>query len=212
MKLAIKVGILVVLCVVLCGLSLLAAGWWFLARPLLYKPSCDVQPVISIPFPKEIETLAGCPRDKTTFENGIHKDLGTRAPRGINERFTLGEINHRLHSGSNYEFIVFFNVPAAKFWYDDATRGPWSSKHYPVFKETVVDDCVACVHYTEQARSDFREPDGYYQSRATFRIHNAFIQVTTEDTTRKSDRLQVAVTNLAQMLRVALASTNHTAR
>jgi hypothetical protein len=49
---------------------------------------------------------------------------------------------------------------------------------------------------------------GDYHARASFRLRNTFISITTNERTSKSDKLAFAVKDLAQMLTVALANTN----
>ncbi len=43
------------------------------SRPLLYPPSCNLSPVLTAMYPRQIDTLAGCPRDNVYVENGINK-------------------------------------------------------------------------------------------------------------------------------------------
>jgi hypothetical protein len=73
------------------------------------------------------------------------------------------------------------------------------------------DSGIACVHYTKQERADPEGgggPMGIYHARASFRLRNTFISITTNERTSKSDKLALAVRDLAQMLTVALVSTN----
>jgi len=124
--------------------------------PLLYKPSCDVQPVLAIQMPSYIETLAGCPRDETLAVDGRSKD-GEKWPDDIKEYFYFRKGKGEFDCDVEYTFHVFFSEAAAIKRYESHTRGRWESKHYPVFKEVVTDGCSACVHYTEQDRAD---PEG----------------------------------------------------
>ena len=179
--------------------------------PLHYRPSCDVKPVLTIKMPSHIETLAACPRDETLALNGRSVKEGEKWCDDIKEFFY-----YRNGKGGNdwdvrYEFIVFFNEASAVARYGSETRGRWESKHYPVYSEVVTNDCSACVHYTEQERADPEGgsvPMGIYHARASFRLHNAFIRVTTTEPTAQSDKLADAVRDLAQMLTAALSNTN----
>lgn len=202
------------LLLLICGLLLLVSGCGLFFRPtwpLLYKPSCDLSPVLAIQFPEHMDTLAGCPRDETVVENGINKNVGGRQPDDIKEFFYFRKGKSEFDFDIQYEFVLFYSDSAAANRYKSDTRGRWESKHYPIFKETIVDGCSACVHYTEQERADPEggsAPMGIYHSRASFRLHNVFIHVTTQDSKPQNDKLTTAVKDLAQMLSVALASTN----
>ena len=79
----------------------------------------------------------------------------------------------------------------------------FAQKNYPVFREDVADGRSGYICYTEQPRSDPEggsAPMSYYNSRAFFRLHNAFIRVIVRDETAQSDKLTIAVKDLAQML------------
>jgi hypothetical protein len=176
--------------------------------PLLYKPSCDVQPVLAIQMPNYIETLASCPRDETLVTNGLTKD-GYRAPDDEKEFFYFRKGKGEFDYDVQYEFDLYFSEAAAVKRYESEKR--WSSKDDPVFRETSGDSGSACVHYTKQERADPEggsAPMGIYHSRATFRLRNTYISITTNDRTSKSDKLASAVRDLAQMLTLALSSTN----
>ena len=176
--------------------------------PLLYKPSCDVQPVLAIQMPGYIETLAGCPRDKTIVVNGINGD-GSRRTDDMKEFFYFRNGKGEFDCDVKYEFDVFFSEAAAKKMYESEKH--WRSKDDPVFQEKKGDSGIACVHYTEQERADPEggsAPMGIYHARASFRLRNTFISITTNERTSKSDKLALAVRDLAQMLTVALVSTN----
>jgi hypothetical protein len=175
--------------------------------PLLYKPSCDVQPVLAIKTPSYIETLAGCPRDKTLTLDG----RSDKWPDDIKQFFYFRNGKGEYDWDVEYQFRVFYSEAAAVRWYESDTRGHWESKHYPVFKETITNGCSVCVHYTEQERADPEGgsvPMGIYHARASFRIRNTYIRITTDEHTSKSDKLALAVRDLAQMLTVALSNTN----
>jgi hypothetical protein len=155
--------------------------------------------------PDHIDTLAGCPRDKTVVENGINKGEGSRRTDGTKELFFLTK------GDCQYEVWLFFTDGDALGLYESDKHYPFATKHYPVFRETVTDGCSGCLRYTEQERADPEGGSGamgVYHSRASFRLHNAFIRVTTQDTTSQSDKLSIAVKDLAQMLNAALATTN----
>jgi hypothetical protein len=176
--------------------------------PLLYKPSCDVQPVLAIQMPVYVETLAGCPRDETIVENGLG-GAGHRAPDDEKEFFYFRKGKGEFDYDVQYEFHVFFSEAAAVKWYESEKR--WRSKDDPVFQEMSGDSGIACLHYTKQERADPEGgsvPLGDYHARASFRLRNTFISITTNERTSKSDKLAFAVKDLAQMLTVALANTN----
>jgi hypothetical protein len=176
--------------------------------PLLYKPSCDVQPVLAIQMPVYIETLAACPRDKTIVKNGINGD-GSRRTDDIKEFFYFRNGKDEFDCDVEYEFDVFFSEAAAIKMYESDKR--WSSKDCPVFREVIGDSGSACVYYTKQERADPEGgsvPSGQYHARASFRLRNTYISITTNERTSKSDKLALAVKDLTQMLTVALASTN----
>jgi hypothetical protein len=165
-------------------------------------------------MPNHIETLASCPRDKTIVENGLG-EAGSRAPDDQKEFFYFRRGKSEFDFDVQYEFHVFFSEAAAVKWYESDTRGRWESKHYPVLREVVIDGCSACVHYTEQERADPEGgsgPMGIYHARASFRLHNAYVRVITQERTSQSDTLALAVKDLAQMLSVALASTHRTSQ
>ena len=49
---------------------------------------------------------------------------------------------------------------------------------------------------------------GIYHARVSFRLRNAYISITTNERTSKSDKLALAVGDLARMLTDALSNTN----
>jgi hypothetical protein len=163
--------------------------------PVLHRPTCDLNPVVAMHLPERIDSLAAVPRDKTLVENGIHLGQNRRSGEGLKEFFTLkrGDVE--------YEFDLFFGDQAAirsyEFW-----KGI-----YPVFRESTVDGCSGCVHYTQQPRSDPEggsSPMNYFLQRASFRLHNLVVCVTIRDNKPQSERLTNAVEELAQMLDRAL--------
>lgn len=95
--------------------------------PLRYKPSCDVQPVLAIQMPNDIETLAGCPRDKSLAVDGKSKD-GEKWPDDIKEFFYFRKGKGEFDCDVEYEFLVFFSEAAAIKRYESqcgvAKRGP----------------------------------------------------------------------------------------
>jgi hypothetical protein len=109
-----------------------------------------------------------------------------------------------LKDTTEYKLVVFYNEAAAIKEY-----GRDKERH--VFREITENGLTGRVHYTEQPRSDPEGgsgPMGYYVSRAYFRLHNVFIRVTTQDDKPQSDKLTIAVKDLAKMLNVALVSPN----
>jgi len=185
-----------------CLLTSIRSAW-----PLLYKPSCDLQPVLSLRLPDRIETLAACPRDETYAVNGINKS-GERWPDNAKEFFRL------RRAETDFESWVFFTENAAVERYQSEKR--WISKGgQSVFREVTEDGRNICVYYTKQERADPEGgsgPMGIYHARASFRLRNAFIGVETTETRAKSDTLSLAVRDLAQMLIVGLGTTNQVAR
>jgi hypothetical protein len=184
-----------------CGLLLLLAGCGIFVKTT-YRPSCDLQPVLTMKLPNPIETFAGCPRDKTIVENGINKIVGGRQADDIKELFWLTK------GDAEYEFDLFFSESAAVHWYESEKNDPFTRKYRPVFREITADNRSGCVHYTMRPQGEWGLPVNYYYSRASFRLHNACISVTTQDDKPRSDNLTIAVGDLAQMLGTALASTN----
>ena len=148
-------------------------------------------------FPEHIDTLPGVPRDKTIAENGINKGEGSRSPDDIKEFFFL------KRDDVEFQFEIFFSDSAAIRLYE-----PWKHDH-PVFRETTVDGCSGCVHYTEEPRSDPEggsSPMGYYISRASFRLHNVLIRLSAQDNELQSDKLTNAIRDLGQMLSGAFSA------
>ena len=159
-------------------------------------------------LPSHIDTLAGCPRDKTIVEDGINKGEGSRRTDGTKELFFLTK------GDSQYEFQLFFGESDAVSLYESDKHYPFGSRYYPVFRETIADDRSGCIRYTQQERADPEGgsgPMGIYHSRVSFRLRNAFIRVKTQETNSQSDTLTIAVKDLAT-LAPALASTNQTPR
>jgi hypothetical protein len=156
-------------------------------------------------LPEHINTLASCPKDKMIVENGINKNVGRRQPDDIKELFFLTK------DDTEYEFDLCFSDISAVHLYESNKHYPHTEKYHPVFQEAASDGRSCCVYYTEQERADPEGgsgPTGIYYSRASFRLHNAFIQVTTTETNSKNDKLTIAVKDLAQMLSGALSPTN----
>ena len=187
------------LLLVACGCVVTSVrGLW----PLQYKPSCDIQPILTIPMPDHVETLAACPRDETYAVDGRSKD-GDKWPDDTKEFF-------RLQRGAvRYDFWLHFDESAAIKNYQRDKH----SRH--VYRETSHDGRSICVYYTEQERADGEggfEPMGIYHARASFRLRNAYVYVETTEGQSKSETLNLAVRDLAQMLTVALEATNQRAR
>jgi len=168
--------------------------WFRPSGPVLYKPSCDLSPVLRLQFPERIDTLAGVPRTKTVFENGTDA-LGGRLPDDIKEQFDVTK------GATEYTFIVFYSEVAAITEYR-------RDRERHVFRETTENGLVGRVHYTEQPRADPEGglvPMGEFISRADFRLHNVYIRVVTLAHTMdhekpQNDKLTNAVKDLAQML------------
>ena len=184
---------------VIAGLMLLASGC---SSPLLYKPSCDLEPILTLAHPDHIATLAGCPRDETHVENGVNKHTGNRQPGGIQELFTLTK------GDMHYRFILFFSDSAAARWF--ASDKHVTAPRVPVYREATTNGCSARLRYTEQPRADpeggsFRM--GYYLSRVSFQISNAFISIEVRHKWPYTGQLNLAVKDLEKILREALATT-----
>ena len=187
------------LTIVASACLLLVSGCVALFRsttPVLYKPMpCDLRPVLNMPFPEHIDTLAGVPRTETVFQNGTNK-FGGRLPDEIKEQFYFKK------GTTEYTFIVFYSEAAAIKKY-----GRYSDRN--VFRETTEDGLAGRVHYTEEPRADPEGgsvPMGYYISRADFRLHNLYIRVETkgravEGEKPQNDKLSKAVDALGQMLK-----------
>jgi hypothetical protein len=193
-------------------LLFLACGCIFMgiraAWPLLYKPSCDLRPILALRLPDHIETLADCPRNQMIVTDGLGKE-GQRAPDDQKEFFSFRNGKGEFGFDVEYEFHVFFHEAAAVTWYESEKH--WRSEDDPVFQEMSGESGIACVHYTKQERADPEGgggPMGIYHARASFRLRNMFISITTNERTSKSDKLGLAVTELARMLTGALVSTN----
>ena len=177
--------------------------WFRPSGPVLYKPSCDLGPVLRLQFPEQIGTLPGVPRTETIVENGMNKIVGGRQPDEIKEWFNFKD------GATEYTFIVFYSeVAAIKEYRRDRERH--------VFRETTENGLIGRVHYTEQPRADPEGglvPMGEFISRADFRLHNVYIRVVTlahamDHEKPQNDKLTNAVKDLAQMLGGAF-SANH---
>lgn len=166
--------------------------------PVLYRPSCDISPVLTLRLPEQIDTLAGVTRTETRFEGGTNT-FGSRLPDDIKEEIYLKK------GATEYTFIVFYSEAAAIKEY-----GRYSDRN--VFHETTENGLTGRVHYTEEPRADPEGgsvPMGYYVSRADFRLHNLYIRVVVEDRSKPyNDQLSNAVRELGQMLGTSLASTD----
>jgi hypothetical protein len=168
--------------------------------PLMYTPSWDPSPVLTLPVPDHIKTLAGCPRDKTVVVNGINLALRERDYENCKETFYL------TRGDTEYSFKLFYDDAAAARLYSREKQG-LDEEAPPVFKEVTKNGLTAGVRYTEQPRecpSGLYRPMGYYVSRSTFILHNAHIRIKTRDSTPKSDNLNAAIRDLARMLSKAL--------
>jgi len=156
------------------------------SKPLLYIPSCDLNPVLTLTIPDPIKTLVGCPRDNSYVVDGINTQFGTPQPDNIKEMFDL-------RSGdTNFRFLLFFDDGSAISWYASEKR----VRDAPIYKETSRNGLTGCLRYTEQPRSDPEggsRPMGYYVSEVSFRLHNAYICVSTRHKIPESNSLTVAV-------------------
>jgi hypothetical protein len=173
-------------------------------RQTKYRQSCDLNPVMMLPLPDYIDTLAGCPRDETIVKNGINQNFGGRQPDNIKELFYL------TRGGTRYEFDLYFTESSAVHYYEAEKNYPYTRKHYPVFREITKPDRSGCVHYTELQLGEWGDPRGYY-SRAMFRLRNACILVTTSQQ-KRDDQLSSVVRELADMLSAGLVITNQASR
>jgi hypothetical protein len=86
--------------VVISTFLLLVSGCMGLFRPtspVLYKPSCDLSPVLTLRLPERIDTLAGVPITEPVVENGINKIVGGRQPDEIKQMFYVrkGDTEYR---------------------------------------------------------------------------------------------------------------------
>ena len=181
------------------SLLVLVAGCGVLTKTK-YRQSCDLSPVMMLPLPDHIETLAGCPRDETIVIDGINQKLGGRQPDDIKEMFYLTKGN------TFYEFALYFTESSAIHRYETAKSDPYTRSHYPVFREINKPDRSGCVHYTELQLIEWDIPTDYY-SRALFRLRNARVKVTTREE-KRGDQITIAVKELADILMEGLESTN----
>jgi hypothetical protein len=159
-------------------------------------------------MPNCIETLAACPRDKTLTLDG-RRDDGGKWPDDIKQFFYYRNGKGEYGWDVQYEFRVFFSEASAIKSYESEKR--YSSKHVPIYQEISGDSGIACIFYTDQERADPEggsAPTGIYHARVLFRLRNTEIYITTREGTSKSDKLSLAVRDLAQMLTSALTSTN----
>jgi hypothetical protein len=165
--------------------------------PALYKPSCDMEPVLKLHLPDPIDTLTGVSKSETIVENGINILTGaTHRSYDIRDWFYLRS------EAIEYQVIIFYGSAGCMKWYDT------EKKRHRVFREVTESGLTGCIHYTEQPRADPEgglAPMGYYISRAEFRLHNLYIRVVTKARADKgekaqNDKLTNAVNDLAQML------------
>ena len=198
--------------VLVCGcLVALVSGcvtWFRPTSAVLYKPSCDLRPVLTLQLPEHISTLAALPRTETIVEDdGFNKLLGEKLS-DPKESFYLRKGGDFKEGATEYRFVLFHSDAGAIEEYE------YAGKHHPVFRETTDNGLTGRVHYTEEPRADPEGglvPMGCYISRADFRLHNLYICVTAQDNEKPhNDKLANAVKELAQMLSGALASTNQT--
>ncbi len=169
------------------------------SRPLLYPPSCNLSPVLTAMYPRQIDTLAGCPRDNVYVENGINKLTGDQQPDEIKEMFDLSK------DGAQFNFVLFLNETAAAKWF--VSEKDSAAERVPVFRQETADGCRAFIRYVEQPRADPEgggRPMGYYISRVCFQVRNAVVEVQIRSDKPQTDKLTLAVNNLADLLGVAL--------
>ena len=179
------------------------------SSPVLYKPSGDLEPVLTLQLPEQIGTLAGIPRTETIVENGFNKLIARQeldTSRARRELFYLRKSGSFREGSTEYQFALFHTASAATNQYS------WAKRHHRVFRETTENELNGCIYYTEEPRADPEggsAPMGYYVSRADFRLRNLYIRVETRDNeTPHNDKLTRAVHDLAQMLCDTLVRTN----
>jgi len=195
-------------------LLLLAPGCIFVSlfrptSPVLYKPSGDLEPVLTLRLPEHIDTLAGIPRTETIVENGFNKLIGEQEVGRSDARrelFYLRKGGALKEGSTEYQFFLFHTEAAATEEYG------WAKLHRRVFREATENGLNGRLYYTEEPRADPEggsAPMGYYISRADFRLRNLYIRVEARDNeSPHNDKLTRAVGELAQMLRVTLVRTN----
>ena len=198
-----------------CGcLLVLAPGCIFISlfrpsSPVLYKPSCDLGPVLALRLPEHISTLAGIPRTNSIVENGFNKLIGEQEVGRKDSRrelfyFTKGDT--WKEGAAEYEFVLFHTDAAAIEHYE------WAKTLPRVFREKAENGLAGCIYYTEEPRADPEGgsgPMGYYISRADFRLRNLYIRVETQNHQKPyNDNLTRAVRELAEMLSATLVKTN----
>jgi hypothetical protein len=179
----------------------------------LYKPSGDLEPVLTLTLPEQIDTLAGIPRTETIVENGFNKLLGEQEvdrSRARRELFYLRKGGTLKEGPTEYQFFLFHTDAAATNEYT------WAKRGRRVFRETTENGLNGCIYYTEEPRADPEggsAPMGYYISRADFRLRNLYIRVETQDYEKPhNEKLTGAVVDLAQMLRATVVQTNEVSR
>lgn len=173
--------------------------------PLLYPPSWDPNPVLTLTVPEHIKTLAACPRDETHVVNGINLHGNFQQPDNIKEKFDLKRGN------TEYHFALYFDEASASQAYLRNKPTGEEGGHAPIFKQQTGNGITGRVRYIEQQRScpaGGYGPMGLYDSRASFLIHNAYVKITSTDRTLQPANLNMAIRDLAQMLRKALPKTN----
>jgi hypothetical protein len=166
-------------------------------HPLLYKPTCDPTPILSLNLPDRIDTLVHCPRNETHVENGINKHSGYPQPDQIKEMFNLD------NEFGAYRFTLFFNEPAAKDYYEFMKK----SGRIPVFSQVETNGVAFSLSYVEQPRSDpegFCAPMRYYVSSGHVRLRNLVVGIGVRQDNPHSDSLTKAVRYLSDILSDAI--------
>jgi hypothetical protein len=135
-----------------CGcFLLLAPGCIFVSlfrptSPVLYKPSADLEPVLTLRLPSHIDTLVGIPRSESIVENGFNKLIGEREGGSDARR----ELFYLRKGSTEYQFALFHTDAAATNEY------AWARHGRRVFRETTENDLNGCLYYLNPAHRDGR--------------------------------------------------------
>jgi hypothetical protein len=161
--------------------------WRMTREPVLVTPIYNLAPLSTLSVPKTIETMSGCPRQRTEIEAGRWVSLRTgRATGVVRERFSVGLL---------VDGVPRKNTDAERKTSTDITVTITAEvkdavEMYNVFKslDIGVPVCVAgvtndinyCIWYTTRSRGD---PEGgsclfdYYESQVALRVRNAFVMI-----------------------------------
>ncbi len=170
------------------------------STPILYKPSADPSsPLLSLPFPRPIETLEGFPRTWPGLMRDPSERGKTRAPKEV---FTLRvEPKAGSYFGSECNFFLYFDEKGAK---DDFLG--WFKKHRDkgrIFYEGDSGERSYLVTYVERPRTSpegLWRPANRYVQDAVFRLGNLVVRIEAVSEERKPDLLTGSIEYIAGLL------------